>query len=60
MMLALVAMAGLVEMAERLEPGKGGAHSVRQKLGESPDKVIKKSVEEYLDTHYDCKSRVLT
>ena len=47
-----VPTANTVQMAECLEPGKGGAHSVRQKLGESPDKVIKKSVEEYFNTHY--------
>ena len=35
-------------MAERLEPDKGVDHPVRKKLGESPDKLIKKSVEDYL------------
>ena len=32
-------------MSERLEPGKGKAHPVRQQLGEMPDNVIKKAVE---------------
>jgi hypothetical protein len=35
-------------MAECLEPGKGQEHSVRQKLGESPEKPIKTAVEAYL------------
>lgn len=35
-------------MAERLEPDKGVDHPVRKKLGEAPDKPIKKSVETYL------------
>jgi len=31
-----------------LEPEKGADHPVRQKLGEAPEKAIKKAVEEYL------------
>ena len=38
----------VVHMAERLEPEKGAEHPVRKKLGETPDKNIKKSVENYL------------
>ena len=37
--------ANTVKMAQYLEPSKGGDHPVRQKLGESPEKTIKKSVE---------------
>lgn len=48
----LLPTANTVVMAECLEPGKGGDHPVRQKLGESPDKVIKKSVEAYISTKY--------
>lgn len=33
------------QYAEYLEPGKGKNHSVRQKLGESPDGPIKKAIE---------------
>ena len=33
------------QFAEYLEPGKGKNHSVRQKLGESPDGPVKKAVE---------------
>ena len=40
--------ANTVQMAECLEPGKGQEHSVRQKLGESPEKPIKTAVEAYL------------
>ena len=40
--------ANTVKMAQYLEPSKGGDHPVRQKLGESPEKTIKKSVDEYL------------
>lgn len=40
--------ANTVKMAEYLEPEKGIEHPVRQKLGESPDKPIKKAVEEYM------------
>jgi hypothetical protein len=35
-------------MAECLEPGKGIDHSVRQNLGESPEKDVKKAVEEFM------------
>ena len=35
-----------VSMAEYLEPGKGKDHPVRLKLGEMPDKPIKKAIEE--------------
>ena len=41
--------ANTVKMAEYLEPEKGQEHSVRQKLGEVPDKTIKKAVEAFLD-----------
>ena len=44
--------ANTVNMAERLEPGKGANHSVRQKLGEVPDEVIKKSVERFLEKFF--------
>lgn len=37
------------QMVEFLEPEKGYNHPVRQKLGESPDKVIKKSIDTYMD-----------
>ena len=37
-----------VKMAKYLEPSKGSDHPVRQKLGEAPDKEVKKSVEEYI------------
>lgn len=37
-----------VKMANYLEPSKGSDHPVRQKLGEAPDKEVKKSVEEYM------------
>ena len=37
------------QMVSYLEPGKGYDHPVRQKLGESPDKVIKKSIDAYMD-----------
>ena len=37
-----------VVMAEHLEPEKGKDHPVRQKLGESPDKSIKKAIEAFL------------
>ena len=40
--------ANTVNMAEYLEPEKGAEHSVRQKLGESPEKPIKKAVDEYM------------
>ena len=43
-----VPSANTVRMAEYLEPGKGVEHPVRQKLGESPDKQIKKAVEAYM------------
>lgn len=35
-----------VVMAEYLEPGKGKDHPVRQKLGEMPERVIKKAIED--------------
>ena len=40
--------ANTVKMAEYLEPEKGIEHPVRQKLGESPEKPIKKAVDEYM------------
>ena len=40
--------ANTVKMAEYLEPEKGMEHSVRQKLGESPEKTNKKAVDEYM------------
>lgn len=40
--------ANAVVMAEHLEPEKGKDHPVRQKLGESPDKSIKKAIEAFL------------
>lgn len=43
-----VASANNAMMAEHLEPEKGVQHPVRLKLGESPDKPIKASVEAYL------------
>ena len=36
------------QMAEHLEPGKGVAHSVRQKLGEDPKAPIRRSGNEFL------------
>ena len=47
-----VTTANAVQMAECLEPGKGANHPVRQKLGEVPCKMIKKSVDEYMKTHF--------
>ena len=46
-----VPTANTVKMAQYLEPSKGGDHPVRQKLGESPEIRIKKSVDEYLKQH---------
>ncbi len=40
--------ANTVKMAEYLEPEKGSEHPVRQKLGESPEKTVKKAIEEYI------------
>ena len=40
--------ANAVVMAEHLEPGKGKDHPVRQKLGELPEKVVIKAVEELI------------
>ena len=40
-----------VKMAQYLEPSKGSDHPVRQKLGEAPEKQIKKSVDDYLKQH---------
>ena len=37
-----------VNMVEYLEPGKGRDHSVRQKLGELPEKVVAKTIEEVI------------
>lgn len=37
-----------VQMAECLEPEKGAQHPVRQKLGESPERPIKRSIEEFM------------
>ncbi len=42
--------ANTVQMSTYLEPEKGVDHPVRQKLGEAPDKAIKKAVEEYMKT----------
>lgn len=47
-----VPKANTVNMAECLEPGKGAAHPVRQKLNEVPERVIKKSIEEYLKSYF--------
>lgn len=44
--------ANTVVMAEHLEPGKGVAHPIRQKLGEVPENGIKKSVDEYLKKYF--------
>jgi len=44
--------ANTVKMAQYLEPSKGGDHPVRQKLGETPEKDIKKSVDDYLKHHF--------
>jgi len=43
-----VPTANTVVMAELLEPGKGVNHPVRQKLGEVPEKHIKKLIDETL------------
>ena len=40
--------ANTVVMAEHLEPGKGKDHPVRQKLGEMPEKVVGKAIEELI------------
>ena len=40
--------ANTVKMAEYLEPEKGIEHPVRQKLGESPEKDVKKAIEAYV------------
>ena len=40
--------ANTVQMATCLEPEKGIDHPVRQKLGEAPEKAIKKAVDDYL------------
>ena len=40
--------ANTVQMAQCLEPVKGVDHPVRQKLGEVPDKPIKRAVDNYL------------
>jgi len=42
--------ANTVIMAEYLEPGKGIDHPVRQKLGESPNKDLKKALEQFVNT----------
>ena len=46
-----VPTANTVNMAQYLEPSKGGDHPVRQKLGESPENEIRKSVDKYLKQH---------
>lgn len=46
-----VPTANTVKMAQYLEPSKGVDHPVRQKLGEVPEKNIRKSVDEYLKQH---------
>ena len=38
-----------VVLAEYLEPEKGANHSVRQKLGEAPENVIKKEIEKCME-----------
>lgn len=43
-----VPAANAVKMAEYLEPEKGAEHSVRQKLGESPDREVKKAIESFM------------
>ena len=40
--------ANTVKMAEYLEPEKGSGHPVRQKLGESPERDVKKAIEAYV------------
>ena len=40
--------ANTVKMAEYLEPEKGIEHPVRQKLGESPERDVKKAIEAYV------------
>ena len=40
--------ANSVVMAEHLEPEKGKDHPVRKKLGEMPDRVIVKAIEEQI------------
>ena len=40
--------ANTVKMAEYLDPEKGSEHPVRQKLGESPEKDVKKAIEAYV------------
>ena len=46
-----VPTANTVKMAQYLEPSKGSDHPVRQKLGEVPEKNIRKSVDDYLKQH---------
>ena len=36
------------KMAEYLEPEKGVNHPVRNKLGETPEKAVKKAVEDFV------------
>ena len=43
-----VPTANTVQMAMQLEPEKGADHPVRQKLGEVPEKTIKRAVDEYI------------
>ena len=43
-----VPTANTVQMAMQLEPEKGADHPVRQKLGEVPEKTIKKAIDEYI------------
>lgn len=40
--------ANTVQMATYLEPEKGVNHPVRQRLGEAPEKTVKKAVAEYM------------
>ncbi len=48
-----VPTANTVQMAMQLEPEKGADHSVRQKLGEVPEKTIKKAVDEYIKANLE-------
>jgi L-rhamnose mutarotase len=41
------------QMTTYLEPERGADHPVRQKLGETPEKTIKKAVEEYMKDHLE-------
>jgi hypothetical protein len=48
-----VPTANTVQMAMQLEPEKGADHPVRQKLGEVPEKTIKKAVDEYIKANLE-------